>query len=216
MGPTWLLWIGNRLLALTLLLSCVALPVVVVGAYDLVLSEKIMQLTLDCALLSSNIVFKNNVKSGNGSFPFSADDGWKLLANYTEGSYQATVAKKSGYCFAAFRGKPLTWKDWMNFKKSVANGSQEVCVDLHSDGTDIECCNTSRAFSDAYTDVFKAEMEAAIRDCAEDCTDKDDCVVLTGHSFGGAVGMYASLLGRCVNKKNRIQYSSSLLCLIDL
>lgn len=40
---------------------------------------------------------------------------------------------------------------------------------------------------------YKDEMEASLRKCAKDCADKDECVVLTGHSQGGAIAAVAGL-----------------------
>jgi len=34
-------------------------------------------------------------------------------------------------------------------------------------------------------------MEKSLRECATECIDKDECVVLTGHSQGGAIAAVA-------------------------
>ena len=36
-------------------------------------------------------------------------------------------------------------------------------------------------------------MEKSLRDCAKDCVNKDECVVLTGHSQGGAIAAIAAV-----------------------
>jgi pimeloyl-ACP methyl ester carboxylesterase len=36
-------------------------------------------------------------------------------------------------------------------------------------------------------------MEASLRECAKDCLNPDECVVLTGHSQGGAIAAVAAL-----------------------
>lgn len=36
-------------------------------------------------------------------------------------------------------------------------------------------------------------MEKALRECAKDCVNKDECVVLTGHSQGGAIAAVAGV-----------------------
>lgn len=36
-------------------------------------------------------------------------------------------------------------------------------------------------------------MEKSLRDCAKDCVNKDECVVLTGHSQGGAIAAVAAV-----------------------
>jgi hypothetical protein len=70
-------------------------------ATELVLSEKIIKLSKTAAELSALAYEENppgNLFDHFGFFDAEPD--------------QAIVAKKDGYCFAAFRGTTLTWDDW--------------------------------------------------------------------------------------------------------
>jgi hypothetical protein len=80
------------------------------------------------------------------------------------------------YCFGAFRGTTMTWVDWeQNFDPKT----HDVCVTL--DNVE-QCCTTRNGFYDAYSTSYMKELEEKIRDCAKSCKNKDECVVLTGHS----------------------------------
>ena len=45
----------------------------------------------------------------------------------------------------------------------------------------------------AYDTPYRSDMEKSLRDCAKDCVNKDECVVLTGHSQGGAIAAVAAV-----------------------
>jgi Lipase (class 3) len=45
----------------------------------------------------------------------------------------------------------------------------------------------------AFNTPYQSEMEKSLRDCAKDCVNKDECVVLTGHSQGGAIAAAAAV-----------------------
>jgi Lipase (class 3) len=45
----------------------------------------------------------------------------------------------------------------------------------------------------AYNTPYRLDMEKSLRDCAKDCVNKDECVVLTGHSQGGAIAAVAAV-----------------------
>jgi hypothetical protein len=45
-----------------------------------------------------------------------------------------------------------------------------------------QCCSTRTGYFQAYNTAYKNDMEDAIRACAKDCLNPDECVVLTGHS----------------------------------
>lgn len=44
-----------------------------------------------------------------------------------------------------------------------------------------------------YNTIYRSDMEASLRECAKDCVNKDECVVLTGHSEGGAIAAVAGV-----------------------
>jgi pimeloyl-ACP methyl ester carboxylesterase len=143
---------------------------------DLVLNEKIMKLSKIAADLSVLAYAEDPPNEAYDTFGFFDDE-----------PDQALVAKKLGYCFAAFRGTTLTADDWrQNFKL----GNEDVCKGKTGDE---QCCSTRTGYFQAYNTAYKDDMEAAIRACAKDCLNPDECVVLTGHSQGGAVAAVAAL-----------------------
>ena len=56
-----------------------------------------------------------------------------------------------------------------------------------------KCCTTRLGFYQAYDTTYRAAMEEELRKCAKTCDNKDECVVLTGHSQGGAVAAVAGV-----------------------
>lgn len=100
---------------------------------------------------------------------------------------QALVAKYKGYCYGAFRGTTMTWTDW---SQNFDPGKIDACVD--NDNSTM-CCTTRHGFFEAYMTNYRDDLEREIRECAKSCTNMDECVVLTGHSQGGAVAALAGL-----------------------
>jgi hypothetical protein len=87
------------------------------------------------------------------------------------------------YCFAAFRGTTSTWIDWQqNFDPTTKN----ICV--KTGGTNQQqqqqqqCCTTRNGYFDAFSASYIKVLEEKVRSCAKTCTNKDECLVLTGHS----------------------------------
>ena len=70
-------------------------------------------------------------------------------------------------------------------------GTEEVCVEVAGSP---ECCTSRVGFYDAYDTVYRHEVEEAVRKCAANCKDKDDCVSITGHSQGGAIAAVAAVI----------------------
>jgi hypothetical protein len=162
-----------------LLLSAVALRAVIYStsaSAELVLDDKIMNLSKIAGELSV-LAFAEN----------PASDGYDSLDSFDEEPDQALVAKKMGYCFAAFRGTTLRLDDW---RQNFLLGTEQVCKGPKDQE---ECCSTRKGFYQAYNTAYKTDMEASLRECASDCSDPDECVVLTGHSQGGAIAAVAAL-----------------------
>lgn len=141
----------------------------------LVLNEKTMDLSETSAFLSSQAYL-----------PEPNSTGFDVMKNFLEEPDQALVAEKNGYCFVAFRGTTLTMSDWMqNFevgKKSVCSSDKEVC------------CNVRKGFFDAYqSPTYVTDLESTVNDCVKRCPNPDECLVLTGHSQGGAVAAVAAI-----------------------
>jgi hypothetical protein len=67
-------------------------------------------------------------------------------------------------------------------------GTEDVCDDEGH-----VCCSTRTGFFEAYNTPYKEESEAELRKCAAKCESPDECVVLTGHSQGGAIAAVAAL-----------------------
>jgi hypothetical protein len=99
------------------------------------------------------------------------------------------VFERDGYCFAAFRGTTMTREDW---SQNFALGHTDVCSS-ESLGGPPTCCSTRSGYYDAYDTAYRKSLELAVRKCAKSCKNKNECVVFTGHSQGGAVAAVAGL-----------------------
>lgn len=146
------------------------------AAPSVVLSRPVMDLVREAALLSS-MAYQSSPNA----------TGFDYLNNFLKEPDQAIVAKRDGYCYGAFRGTTMTWTDWsQNFDpKSI-----DACV---GNGESTMCCTTRNGFYEAYMTDYRDQLESEIRECAKSCTNMDECVVLTGHSQGGAVAALAGL-----------------------
>jgi len=106
--------------------------------------------------------------------------GFQDFESFTDEPDQALFVKKTvggnDYCFGVFRGTTMKWVDW---KQNFDPKSQEVCVAV---GGHEQCCVTRNGFFDAYSTSYASKLEERLRECAKTCTNKDECVVLTGHS----------------------------------
>lgn len=143
---------------------------------EVVLSEKIMKLSRQAAVLSSQAYLPN-----------PEADFCKSIINHIEEPDQALVAEtEDGYCIAAFRGTTLTAVDW---SQNLDPRSEEICT--AQDPT--LCCGTRKGFYDAYSTSYESELETQLRECAAKCDDPNECVILTGHSQGGAVAAIAAV-----------------------
>ena len=150
------------------------LPQKVTG--DVVLSKSVMDLSLDSALMSIE-AYKAHPKNITG---------FHYVKNFIEEEDQVLISKKDGYCFVAFRGTSLTVADWyQNFKL----GFKLVCNEKS-----YTCCETRRGFFDAYYHPsYLRELEDKMLECYDSCENKDECVVFTGHSQGGAIASVAGV-----------------------
>ena len=142
---------------------------------ELVLDESLLALTLASAELSEAAFATGGTLSQE----------WKHAEFFTSEPDQAVVAKKSGYCFVAFRGTTLHWADWL---QNSPVGTRQACVPDAETGSQEVCCTTREGFWGAYNADYKDQLESTVRDCASSCTNKDECVVLTGHSQGASIG----------------------------
>jgi pimeloyl-ACP methyl ester carboxylesterase len=152
---------------------------------DLVLSERIMLLTKEAARLS--ILAYDEVAPND-----TITHDYEAFGYFDDEPDQALTAKTvDGYCYIAFRGTSLTFEDW---SQNLEIGSIEVCNTGKSHGDKPSCCTSRVGFYGAYNTKYRADVEAYVRDCAKSCPNKDECVILTGHSQGGAIAAVAALV----------------------
>ena len=144
-------------------------------ADEIVLSRHIMELTNYSAYLSALAYIEGP----------PAEPGMDYLKFFDEEPDQALVIKHKGYCYGVFRGTTLTWDDW---KQNIEVGNAQVCA---NDADETTCCTTRKGFYGAYDTVYRDRVEFELQKCAETCENKDECVVLTGHSQGGAIAAVA-------------------------
>jgi hypothetical protein len=150
---------------------------------DLVLSEKVMTLTKEAARLSI-LAYEEEPPDDTVTHDYEA------FGYFDDEPDQALTAKTvDGYCFVAFRGTSLTFEDW---SQNLEIGNIDVCA---TKSAGVQTCCTSRVgFYGAYDTQYRLDVEKSVRACAKSCPNRDECVVLTGHSQGGAVAAVAALI----------------------
>lgn len=143
---------------------------------SVVLSESMMKLTRDSAYLSTQVYN-----------PSPNSTGFDTFDTYVDEPYEAILATKNGYCMVAFRGTTISIDDWYD---NLQPGSEEVCNENED-----TCCDVRKGFQAAYVAPdYKHSLEYAIRKCVSQCKNEDECLVLTGHSQGGAVASVAAIV----------------------
>ena len=165
----------SSLILLGLLLACLGGTTTTMVNAEVVLSGKIMALAKASAELSAEVYNPE---------PNCTD--CTALTNYIDEPDQALFAEKDGYCYGVFRGTTLTFVDWnQNFDPR----SEPVCTSMDSS----VCCKTREGFADAYYASYYEKIEKSLNDCAKKCPNPNECVVLAGHSQGGAVAALAAV-----------------------
>jgi pimeloyl-ACP methyl ester carboxylesterase len=148
----------------------------------LVLSESVMKLVKESARLSE-LAYEETAPDDTVTHDYST------FGYFDDEPDQALVVKTTdGYCYVAFRGTSLTFDDW---GQNLELGNMDVCIQL--DGVE-KCCTSRIGFFHAYDAKYRTDVEDSVRECAKSCPNKDECVVITGHSQGGAVAAVAALL----------------------
>jgi len=107
---------------------------------------------------------------------------------YTNEPDQAIVARKDGRCYIAFRGTNINLEDW---EQNIDPGDRLI----YRDGdTSQPGCESRRGFSDYLQTPEQALGRADIMSCIATCRDPADCLVITGHSQGGATAVISSIM----------------------
>eukprot|EP00565_Helicotheca_tamesis_P002604 CAMPEP_0185726202 /NCGR_PEP_ID=MMETSP1171-20130828/2255_1 /TAXON_ID=374046 /ORGANISM="Helicotheca tamensis, Strain CCMP826" /LENGTH=408 /DNA_ID=CAMNT_0028394511 /DNA_START=73 /DNA_END=1299 /DNA_ORIENTATION=+ len=150
---------------------------------EIVLDQNIMQLSLNAAKLSK-LSYQANTHPDGSQYGLTMEN-----AHYYNSAISpdmAIVAKVGGYCYASFRGTEKTnLDDWL---QNVNPHSDKICND------DGDCCDAREGFVDAYNAPFRDQLEADLASCVSSCNDMNECVVLTGHSQGGAIANVAAVV----------------------
>jgi hypothetical protein len=168
---------------LTFIAACSAQPV---------LNERILTLANESAYLST-LAYENATEfailNGSGNVTGFEHPGYEQISFYTEEPDQAIVAKKDGRCFIAFRGTSATASDW---EQNL--DLREDQLYKNNDNSTGEFCIVRRGYSDFLRTSAFGSAAMTLLSCSQTCTDPTDCVVITGHSQGGASAAVASIL----------------------
>jgi hypothetical protein len=173
-------------------LSFIAAVTSQVGAIDSNLTEQVLQISYQAAKLSAlayveDIAQWAVVDAAAGTTLYSHPD-YEEIHFYNEEPDQAIVAKVDGRCFLAFRGTNVNFDDW----------SQNINLDdvkLYKDNNESQAfCEGRAGFADFIFTAAVVQGRIDLQDCYESCVDPLDCIVVTGHSQGGATAVHASIL----------------------
>eukprot|EP00568_Trieres_chinensis_P018377 CAMPEP_0183327220 /NCGR_PEP_ID=MMETSP0160_2-20130417/83651_1 /TAXON_ID=2839 ORGANISM="Odontella Sinensis, Strain Grunow 1884" /NCGR_SAMPLE_ID=MMETSP0160_2 /ASSEMBLY_ACC=CAM_ASM_000250 /LENGTH=557 /DNA_ID=CAMNT_0025495345 /DNA_START=1493 /DNA_END=3166 /DNA_ORIENTATION=- len=101
---------------------------------------------------------------------------------------KAIVAKRNGICYGVFRGstgEKFVSEDWQQnyklFSKDAVNNLGDSC-------------SVRTGYWEGYHTDYSFYFEQRLRRCASTCVEKDPCVILAGHSQGGAIAQVASVV----------------------
>ena len=156
------------------------------------LDELLMQLSVESAKLSA-LAYDNATNYATGvdanNVTLYEHPDYESIIFYTDEPDQAILAKKDGRCYLAFRGTTLALEDWL---QNIELGSIDIYKD--NDNSTGESCNARAGYADFLLSDLVQQGGADLPSCAANCSDPDDCIVLTGHSQGGAISTLASIL----------------------
>lgn len=157
-----------------------------------VLDERVLTLALESAKLSAlayNDATEYQVVDANGTVTGYQHPDYEEINFFTQEPDQAIVAKKDGRCFIAFRGTSATASDW---EQNL--DLREDRLYKNNDNTTGEFCEVRRGYSDFLRSDEFGLAAKDLQSCIPSCSDPNDCVVITGHSQGGASAAVASIL----------------------
>mmetsp|Transcript_22942 Transcript_22942/g.33863 ORF Transcript_22942/g.33863 Transcript_22942/m.33863 type:complete len:772 (+) Transcript_22942:157-2472(+) len=106
----------------------------------------------------------------------------------------AAFVQQDGRCYLSFRGTDFS---------SMSDITQNLNA-FRTDGCnkDNECCKFHSGFANGWKERdYKDNVTNLVRGCAESCENLDDCLVITGHSQGGAIAIVTSVIFSDLNPK---------------
>ena len=176
----------------------------------LVLNERVMEISRVSARLSTIAYAPVQVSveqfvSALDASSFSADLSMFTVASttsaralpnyihyYTREPDQAIVARYEGRCYISFRGTKLNADDW---GQNIDIGNRLI----YRNGDTLQpSCESRRGYGDFLRTPEVIDGRNDVISCVEECiaagSDPEDCLVITGHSQGGATATIASIL----------------------
>jgi len=150
-----------------------------------ILTKSIMEMSYTAAVLS-DLAYKNCSTEKHDFCPeVGPGHEFVFYKDYDDDEDDSAIVVETvdGICYGIFRGTQGT-ADWL---QNVDPRTSEVCDNKGN------CCESRKGFVDGYNTPYKDEFENDLRNCAAKCPNKDKCVVLGGHSQGGAVATVASV-----------------------
>jgi hypothetical protein len=158
-----------------------------------VLTERVLQISHQAAKLSKlayevDIVqWAVGVDNATNTTLYSHPD-YDEIQFYNEEPDQAIVAKLDGRCYLSFRGTNVNFADW---SQNINLGD----VNLYKDADPTQAsCEGRAGFADFLNSGPVVQGRKDLQTCYESCVDPMDCVVVTGHSQGGATAVHASIV----------------------
>lgn len=164
---------------------------------ELVLDERVLRITTIAADLSA-LAYANGTVIEQWEIGVNETTGFALydhpdydeIVFYTEEPDQAIVAKKEGRCYLAFRGTNANIDDWL---QNAGLGNANIYKDNNETGDEEDYCEARGGFADFLSSGPVVRGRADLQDCYDSCEDPDDCLVITGHSQGGATSSLAAI-----------------------
>lgn len=149
------------------------------------IDARILSIVQTTGELSSMVYRKFNNDTMNTDS--TIDQNFEEIKAYNNEPDQAIMVKKEGRCFVSFRGTTATFADWeQNFVTDVV----EIYTD--NDPASGQFCKTRGGYAEFIDHI--PELFTDIRACAKTCSNPEDCLVITGHSQGGAQALVAAVI----------------------
>jgi len=192
-----------KLIAVLLSLVSAQSPVFAIGtAGPIKLDSRITEVTRVSAMLSA-LAYKENaaenynvVSTNRGVTDRYEHPDLDYIQFYINEPDQAIVARQNGRCYISFRGTLSPTKESLGFffddwEQNFDLGNR--IIHRNNDPSQ-PACEGRRGYADFIdTQEAKEGLEDVLR-CVDDCSDQEDCLVITGHSQGGATATIASIL----------------------